>query len=268
VITTPGRRLRELIEPVAGSIFQAPEARQAAKDLGLRGWQWYFASRGAALGTAAPPVASAAFGSWAPALVEKSVTDAWAVTDPETVAGIRDAVAAASCARLFASIDRRRVDRATELMTRATASVNGEGRALFRGWRGRPPASDPFAAVWRAADLIRERRGDDNTIAWVSEGWRSPDIIIVTELWRGGDARQRATFQGWTEAEVDEAYQRLGEAKLVDGDALTDAGVDTREGIEATTDRLARPMIDALGPDHDELVGLLEELGGAVGSSS
>jgi hypothetical protein len=263
VSTTPGRRLRELVEPVAATIYQVPEARQASKDLGLRGWQWYFASRGAALGTPAPPVATAALGSWAPALVEASVSAAWATTDPETVAGVRDEVARTSGERLLASIDRAHIDRATELMTRATATVNGEGRALFRAWRGRPAATDPFVAVWRAANLMRERRGDDNTIAWVSEGWRSPDIILITELWRGGDARQRATFQGWTEAEVDEAFQRLGDAKLVDREALTDAGADAREAVEATTDRLAQPMIDALGADHDELVGLLEELGTA-----
>jgi hypothetical protein len=82
----------------------------------------------------------------------------------------------------------------------------------------------------------------------------------VTELWRGGDARQRATFQGWTDAEVDEAFRRLGDAKLVDGDALTDAGAEAREAVEVATDRLAQPMIDALGSDHAELVGLLEEL--------
>jgi hypothetical protein len=248
---------------VAGSIFAAPEARQVSKDLGLRGWQWYFASRGSPLGNATPAVFCAALGSWAPSLVEKSIVDAWAVTDPETAATARENVAGASGARLLASIDRGRVDRATELLTRATASVNGEGRALFRAWRARPLPADPFAALWRAADLIRERRGDDNTIAWVAEGWRSPDIILVTELWRGGDARQRATFQGWTEAEVDEAFQRLGDAKLVDGDAITDAGADAREAVEAATDRLSQPMIDALGPDHAELVGLLEEIGAA-----
>jgi hypothetical protein len=263
VSTTPGRRLRELIEPVAGSIFAAPEARQVSKDLGLRGWQWYFASRGSPIGNATPALFSAALGSWAPALVEKSITDALAVTDPETAATAREGVAAAAGARLLASIDRSHIDRATELMTRATASVNGEGRALFRAWRGRPLPSDPYAALWRAADLIRERRGDDNTIAWVSDGWRSPDIILVTELWRGGDARQRATFQGWTDAEVDEAFQRLGDAKFVDGDAITDAGAEAREAVEATTDRLSQPMLDALGADQDELFGLLEELGAA-----
>jgi hypothetical protein len=133
VSTTPGRRLRELIEPVAGSIFQAPEARQVSKDLGLRGWQWYFASRGAPIGAATPAVFSAALGSWAPALVEKSITDAWAVTDPATAATARENVAAASGARLLASIDRPSMARPAD--DRATASVDGEVRLA---WRGRP----------------------------------------------------------------------------------------------------------------------------------
>jgi hypothetical protein len=234
-----------------------------SKDLGLRGWQWYFASRGGALGTAAPAAATAAFGSWAPSLVEASVSAAWAVSDPETVIAAREEAARASTARILAAIDRSRVERATELMARATATVDGEGRALFRSWRARPAVTDPYLALWRAADLIRERRGDDNTIAWVSEGWRAPDIILVTELWRGGDARQRATMQGWTEAEVDEAFARLGDAKLVEDGTLTDTGGEAREAVEATTDRLARPMIDALGGDHDELLSLLEELAAA-----
>ena len=261
--TTAVRRFRDHIEPVAGAIYRFPEARNASKELGLRGWQWYFASRTAAMGRAAPPVVTAALGSWAPGLVEESLDAAWAVTDPDTVAATRDRTAQAAGERLLASVDRGRVERATELLRRATATVSPDGRAMFRAWRAAPPAEGRFAAPGRAADLGRERRGDDTPIAWGAEGWRSPDIIIATELWRGLDPRERAGFQGWTDVEIEEGFERLRQAKLVDGDALTDAGLDAREAVEVATDRLAQPMIDALGDDHDELVQLLGQVAGA-----
>lgn len=262
--TTPGRRLWQLVEPVSGGIYQAPEGRQAAKDLGLRGWQWYFASRTAAMGTAAPPVVTAALGSWAAGLVEPSLTDAWAVTDPAAVIARREQLAAEWLGRSLAGIDPAKVARTTELLRRATATIPGDGRAMFRAWRDRPAASDAHVALWQAADIVRERRGDDNTIAWVSEGWRAPDVIIVTELWRGGGARERAGFQGWSEEEIAEAYDRLRDAKLVADEALTDAGADVREAIEAATDRLVQPMLDAIGTDIEELFTLLAELGPAA----
>ena len=47
---------------------------------------------------------------------------------------------------------------------------------------------------------------------------------------------------------------------MADG-AFTDAGRAAREAVEAATDRHCQPIVDALGPDLDELVGVLHGWG-------
>src|SRR5687767_11636470 len=77
------RRLRDLCEPIAGSVYFAPEAFDAYKQLGLSGYaEGYFTSRGACLGTPSGQVVCAAFGVFNPDVVIPSVEAGWSKTDP------------------------------------------------------------------------------------------------------------------------------------------------------------------------------------------
>lgn len=48
---------------------------------------------------------------------------------------------------------------------------------------------------------------------------------------------------------------RLSERGLVDGEAVTDAGIEVREAIGVATDRGDEAVVAALADDLDELVG-------------
>ena len=58
--------------------------------------------------------------------------------------------------------------------------------------------------------------------------------------------------------------ERLRDARLVEGDEFTAAGEQLRADIEWCTDQQERPIVQALGADAEELLGLLEPMADAV----
>ena len=61
----------------------------------------------------------------------------------------------------------------------------------------------------------------------------------------------------WSTSDMDAAEARLVDRGLVVDGAFTDEGRAFRERIEDVTDGLCRPIIESLGDDFDELVGIL-----------
>ena len=55
--------------------------------------------------------------------------------------------------------------------------------------------------------------------------------------------------------------QWLRSRGLLDGDALSPTGRAARDGIEATTDRLCEPLLQAIGTDIDWVLPQLEQWG-------
>jgi len=64
--------------------------------------------------------------------------------------------------------------------------------------------------------------------------------------------------RGWSDDDLDAAESWLTDRGLLQGGEATAAGVQAREEVEQATDRLCAPMVDALGDDVVELVGLLQ----------
>jgi hypothetical protein len=50
-----------------------------------------------------------------------------------------------------------------------------------RGARGRRRLGD----LWRAADLVREHRGDSHVITWAVGGVDAVEVLLLTEQWWG-----------------------------------------------------------------------------------
>jgi hypothetical protein len=65
--------------------------------------------------------------------------------------------------------------------------------------------------------------------------------------------------RGWSPEAMQAATDGLAGRGLIEGNTLTDAGHQLRDGVEETTDRLVQPVVDALG---DDLPGLVERLDG------
>jgi hypothetical protein len=261
---TTARQLRAVTEPIAAGVYFAPEAIDGYAELGLDYFEGYFCSRSACLGEAPWSVVCAAFAAFKPAAVKSAITTGWTKTDAPTMLAARLAGATAQLERILGDLaDPKDVTRATELLYELTDGIDPSGRVLFSGLSVLPHPETPFGALWHAADLVREHRGDGHIAAWISHT-DSTEITVLTELAWEIPPRTYVFTRGWNESEVDAAYARLTARGLIDGDRLTDAGVAVRDAIEDGTDRANREVIERLDERADELIGLLAPWADAI----
>lgn len=260
------RALAKVIEPVVGQVFFAPEchARYAALGFGsspgstrdgvaLPDGPAYFTSRGSALGQAPGELVAAAFGVFNPEVVVPAVTFGWTVTDAATIAEERLAGAVDQLARLLGERPDG-VERVNELLQRALAPLEPWGRALFAGTLSQALPGEPLGDLFRLGDRLREFRGDSHIAAWVAAGFDAVEIGLLTEPYWGLRSRTYVRTRAWSDAQLDDAAERLRTAGLMDDDGLTPRGREQREAIELATDAQLQPAIEALGDDLIELV--------------
>lgn len=253
------RRLRNLVEPIAAGVYFAPEAQQRYEALGLNYFEGYFCSRGACLGKAPWSVICAAFGAFKPAVVEQAVTGGWSKTDADAMLTARRDGATDQLNRLLGEPGPE-VKQATDILFSLTEGVDPSGRMLYSGLSVLPVPDTPMGRLWRAADLVREHRGDGHVAAWVSRT-DSTEITVLTELTWGLAPGAYVFTRGWSQEEVDAARARLQERGLLDGEGqLTEAGRAFRGEIEHATDLAEREVIDRLGDRAGELFSLIQPM--------
>jgi hypothetical protein len=259
------RRLGRTIEPLAAAVYFAPEAQKRYQALGLNYFEGYFCSRSACMGAAPWRVVAGVFAAFKPAVVERAVTGGWQKTTPEQLLEARLAGARDQVLRM-AGEHTDRFLAAADLLLEMTDGVDGSGRPLFSGLAGLPVPGpdDPAGRLWRAADLVREHRGDGHVAAWISHV-DSTEITVLSELWWRIEPGSYVWTRGYDADDVAAARGRLTDRGLLDRDgALTDAGRDLREQIEVATDRAERDLIVRLGDRADELFGMLAPLSRAM----
>jgi hypothetical protein len=257
------RRLRDVIEPIAANVYFAPEAQSAYQALGLSYLPGYFCSRGGCLGQVPGEVVTAAFGVFNPAIVVPAVTEGWQRAGVADVLAARQRGATAALARILGARPER-AERATELAARGAAAAAVEGHPIFAGLRSLGWPGDPLGDLWRAADLLREHRGDSHVCAWVARGVDPVAITLLTTRWWGMPLRSYVGTRGWGSGQVDAAVEALRDQGLIEGEELTPAAVELREAIEADTDRGEEAVLEAIGADVEELIGLLSPWARAI----
>jgi hypothetical protein len=257
------RRLRDLVELLAANVYFAPEAQAAYGELGLDYGSGYFCSRGGCMGQVPGEVVVAAFGVFNPELVVPAVGRGWEKATVDQVLSARHRGATESLARILGGVPDG-VGRATELLRRAADAGTGEGRPLFSGLRSLGFPGDPLGDLWRAADLVREHRGDTHTVAWVGAGVGAAEITLLTELWWGIPHNSYVVTRGWSTEQIGAAVVSLEERGLIADGAFTAQGERLRTDIEDATDQGERKLVVALGSDADELFGIIEPWGEAV----
>lgn len=270
---TAERRLGGALEPVIGQVYFSPEAHAAYAELGFEPSVYragdvqlpdgpaYFTSRGSVMGQVRGEVIASAFAVFDPDAVVPAVDAGWSLTDASTICAARDAGALGQLERVLGTEPAGRA-RVEELLVRATDDLWVAGRPLAAGITALPDPDHPFGTIWRRGDLLREFRGDGHTAAWITVGFDAIEIGLLTELYWGLPARSYARTRGWTDDHFDGASARLRERGLLDeAGAFTDAGRDAREAVERATDAQMAPVMERLGDDVDELIGLLEPWG-------
>lgn len=254
------RRLRDLCEPIAGSVYFVPEAQEEYTALGFEHYgQSYFTSRGACLGKPSGQLVCAAFGVFNPDIVIPNVD--WTKASPQDVLDARARGATRGLERILGEAD---VTRAVAILRRVMESVDYTGRALFAGLLSLPVPDEPITALWRVCDYVRERRGDGHIAAWVSHACDATEISLLTELAWGLNIGQYSPTRGWSSDQIEAAVGRLEDKGYVRDRAFTDEGRAYRRSIEAATDAGEAVVVQSLGDDADELFALLEPLQKAV----
>ncbi len=259
--TDPSRRLRNALEPLAANVYFAKPAHERYEALGLDYFAGYFCSRSACMGRLTGEAVTAIFGVFNPAAVIPAVEKGWSLTDPETILDARREGATEELTRILSEGNGGAlpdgIERATELMRKAGEGTTPNGHAIHAGLRSLPWPGDPVGDLWRAADLLREFRGDAHNAAWVASGVDAVEITLLTELWWGIGHNAYTWTRGWSADEIADGMDRLRDRGLVEGDDITDAGLDLRVSIEVATDRGDGPVLAALGDDLEELLGLV-----------
>ncbi|GAC1330193.1 MAG: hypothetical protein NVSMB13_18140 [Mycobacteriales bacterium] len=238
------RRCWGTLETLHVVAYFAPEPAAAYEELGLRGRGGYFASRSAPMGAVAADVTVATFYVFSPALVAEHMPGAWAKASPQQVLDARHRGVAAALQRLLGKPD---VTEALALARTACAALRPHGRALYAGHAALDWPADPLLALWHAASLLREHRGDAHVAALLLAGLDPVEALVTSGLTNGRTAFFKAT-RGWTEQDWAAAETRLRERGLLDADgALTPAGAGLRAAVEAQTDTAAELGWLALG---------------------
>jgi hypothetical protein len=236
-----------LFEPVHAVTYFAPEALEAFKAAGLRGfWRGYFAGRGAPLGPAGPEVVTASFYNFAPAFVARALPSVWELISPAEALRVRQAGAADALRRLLAGQEDL-VKISAGLLEQALDGLDYPGRVLAAANSALAPADDDLGRLWQAATTLREHRGDGHFAAALAAGLDGTEVLVL----RCGLDMSRETMQpirGWSDEQWDAAQNRLTDRGLVAADGTTTAaGRAVHAAVEEATDQAAERPWAVLG---------------------
>lgn len=264
----PSRALATAVEAFAAQVYFAPECHSAYAALGfgsspasndgveMPDGPAYFCSRGSVLGQVPGEVIAATFAVFNPAVVVPAVSYGWTLTDATTICAARTDGAVGQLRRILGDSPDG-LDRAVELLRRATERLSVAGKPLFAGLVAQGLSGEPLTDAWRLADRLREYRGDVHIAAWTAAGFDGVEIGLITELYWGLPLRSYIRTRAWSDDDLAAGEDRLAGRGLIRDGALTEAGRTAREAVEVATDGGCAPIIAGLGDDLDELVGLI-----------
>jgi hypothetical protein len=256
VIGTPGRVLRDAIEPIATICFWAEPAyeRYAANGLDfLGGYIW---GRSSVLGEPEGTVVASAFGVFEPGLVVSLYDAARAACGLAHVRVAKEAGAVESLRQVLGDPDG--LEEVVARLRVVVAAADPYGRAMHAGLAALPWPADPLGQLWHACSILREHRGDGHLAACVTAGLNGLQANLLTELLVGWEPFAYTASRGWSPEAMQAGMASLEARGLVVGGALSVEGRRLRSEIEASTDRSVQPVVDALGDDLPALVETLD----------
>lgn len=247
---TTARRMHRTLEPYHGMIYFVPEGPDAYERLGLSGRRMgYFASRAAALGAVPAEVVIATFFNFSPALVRRSIPEAWRRADPAEVLDARLAAADAALRRMLGdAVTSPEMAEAAELARDATRGCRPEGRPLYAAHAALEWPRAPHLVLWHAQTLLREFRGDGHIAALVAEGVTGPEALVVHDATGDLPSGVLQASRAWSDDEWAAAVGWVRARGWLDADgSLTAEGRESRQWVEDRTDELMLPCWDRLG---------------------
>lgn len=196
---------------------------------------------------------TAAFYNYKHELVARHVPAVWEKVTPEQALAARLRAVDATLRRLLGeeAVASAGMAEAAELALRAAEGCTRSGRPLYSAHADLPAPDAPHLALWHAATLLREHRGDGHLATLMTAGLDGLEALVThTATGKGMAPKWIFTTRGWTQEEWDAAAGRLRERGLVDAaGGLTEEGTALREGIERETDRLDTAPYAHLGAE-------------------
>lgn len=247
-----GRRCHNPLNSLHSTVYFSPEYAKELTSIGIVDDEAPFmVGRVAALGAVGPGVVAAAFYNYNYDLIAKVVPAVWDIASPEAVLGARLRAADAALRRLLGedAITSPELVEAAELARRASEACTRHARPLYAAHADLPVPEEPHLALWHAATLLREHRGDGHLAALLSVGLDPVEALVShTATGRGMNPRWVVRTRGWSRADWEAAAERLRGRGLLDGEGeLTEAGVALRAELEDITDRLDLAPYEHLG---------------------
>ena len=226
---TPARRLRDALEPIAMHDVWSASVNATMAEHGLDFFPAYVCGRAAPLGEVPSAVVAATFGVFEPATIDSMWTGGCAKLPPKQMVALRDRVTAESLRATIGEVAAEdAVAEVAAVLERAVDAVDLAGRTLFAALRGQPRMSDPYGRLWRAADTVREHRGDSHIAACVAAGLDPVRMGVLSEVWVGYPVREYSGTRAWSEEAYAAAVARLEADGLIADGKITRAGREYR----------------------------------------
>ena len=154
-------------------------------------------------------VVAAAFGCFNPKVVVPARRGGWQIASREAILEARERGATAMLAAGPRRAARRPRRGSPSCCAAAADAAPWAGRPIYAGLRSLGFPGHPLGAMWRAADLLREHRGDSHVISWAVGGADAVEVLLLTEQWWGLPARAYTPTRGWSGADMDAGFERL-----------------------------------------------------------
>ncbi|MET7271935.1 hypothetical protein ABZS59_12265 [Streptomyces flaveolus] len=260
-----GRRCHNALNSLHSTHYFSPDVGRELAALGVTDPRAVnFAVRAAALGPVGAGAVTATFYNYKHDLVARHVPAVWETVTPAQVLAARTRAVDATLRRLLGeeAVASAEMTEAAELALRAAEGCSRNARPLYSAHADLPVPVEPHLALWHAATLLREHRGDGHLAALLAAGLDGLEALVThTATGKGMAPKWVFTTRGWNQEEWDAASDRLrGRGLLDDAGELTERGVALRDGVERETDRMDEAPYAHLGAEG---VARLTELGTA-----
>lgn len=211
----------------------------------------YLTGRAAPLGRTGPAVVTAVFNSFSPDLVSARLPALWEQISPIRAVAARQAAAGAALHRLLGAdlIHSDEMAEAAKLAAVAASAGRTAGRPLYAANNVLEPPGTAHIALWHAATMLREHRGDGHVAVLAHAEITGLAALVIDCASELGMAKEIVMSQrGWSPSQWSDAELGLRERGLIRPDGtLTAGGVALRDEVERETSRLDREPYEALG---------------------
>ena len=230
-----------------------PASIKRFSELGVpNGTGWLIAWRVAPLGDMSPAAVASTTYSIHPDVIAMVLNLVRSATSSEETMRVLDASVAAGLDEVAPGLAAELAPLSSDLW-RGVDAVGGEFRPMFAAHRAEPRPSDPALSAWRAANCLRELRGDVHWAICAAHDLNAVEVGLLhsamVDCDEYGGEEWIARSRGWDDDAIAHGWERLASKGWALQQQITDDGRAARYAIEQQTDELTSPAWMAVGDD-------------------